>query len=524
MRKAAAALVVALSTALIWPVAVSAHTDFESSTPADGATVDGPLTVVVVDFTNPARMVGDGFQLLDPSGQIRTPSSIDPTDGTSFVLAFDPPLSAGTYGVRWRVQAGDAHPAEGSFSFAVTEAPVTTVAPSTSTTTTTAPATTSAVTTSPVTTAGTTTLVTTTAASSATEPAATAPPVSSLAEPAPPSPAAGNSRVSLDDFLAGDGSSDDGRTAGGLGRTLSSLGLILGLGTLAALVWVVRGDRHELGTLVRLVRVAGLAVVVGGVLELAALAASQSSAVLDLLDTKAGVAAGLKVLGGLVAVASFGPTAGRIVAPSRTLSAAVGTDVSTDHGVVRDAAGRDRWVPAGRGWFGLAGFAGMLVAFWFDGHTVSRGPWAVHTAANSVHLGAAAVWAGGVFAMTVMVWMRRRTLTQTGLGPMVVRFSTPATVSLVALTAAGSVMAAVILDEPGDLFDSDWGRLFLAKTTAVVLAAGLGAFNHFRLRPALEQRPDDPALAKELRTSLVAESAVLVVVIVLTAWLVAAAT
>jgi copper transport protein len=85
-------------------------------------------------------------------------------------------------------------------------------------------------------------------------------------------------------------------------------------------------------------------------------------------------------------------------------------------------------------------------------------------------------------------------------------------------------MAAVILDEPGDLFDSDWGRLFLTKTTAVAIAAGLGAFNHFRLRPALEQRPDDPALAKELRTSLVAESAVLVVVIVLTAWLVAAAT
>ena len=72
----------------------------------------------------------------------------------------------------------------------------------------------------------------------------------------------------MDDFLAGDGSSDDGETAGGLGRTLSSLGLILGLGTLAAQVWVVRGDRHELGALVRLVRAAGQAGVVGGVLEL----------------------------------------------------------------------------------------------------------------------------------------------------------------------------------------------------------------------------------------------------------------
>src|SRR6056297_3619902 len=104
----------------------SAHTDFDSSLPTDGAVVEGPLSEVVVNFTNPATPVGEGFELLDPTGTIRTPSSIDETDGTSFVLAFEPPLGAGTYGLRWNVRAGDAHPIDGSFTFDVTGAPSTT--------------------------------------------------------------------------------------------------------------------------------------------------------------------------------------------------------------------------------------------------------------------------------------------------------------------------------------------------------------------------------------------------------------
>ncbi len=103
-----------------WPASVSAHTDFEASDPSDGATVDGPLSSVTVEFTNPAVESGDGFELLEPDGTVRVPDSVDPTDGTSFVVTFDPPLEAGAYGFRWDVQAGDAHPIQGSFQFTVT--------------------------------------------------------------------------------------------------------------------------------------------------------------------------------------------------------------------------------------------------------------------------------------------------------------------------------------------------------------------------------------------------------------------
>jgi copper transport protein len=166
----------------------------------------------------------------------------------------------------------------------------------------------------------------------------------------------------------------------------------------------------------------------------------------------------------------------------------------------------------------------VLVSFWFDGHTVARGPWALHSVVNLVHLGAAAVWGGGVFAMTTIAWMRRRRSERVGMAAMVVRFSSIATVSLVAVIVAGLVMTWMILDTQGDLFGTRWGRILVAKTAVVAVAAGLGGYNHFRLRPALEQRPDDPVLAKELRITLSIESAVFVAVVVLTAILVASAT
>src|SRR6056297_3616303 len=96
-RVAVALVIVALVSVGTGHLA-SAHTDFDSSSPDDGAVVDGPLGQVVVNFTNPARPAGEGFELLDPSGAVLAPSSIDETDGTSFVLTFEPPLEAGTYG------------------------------------------------------------------------------------------------------------------------------------------------------------------------------------------------------------------------------------------------------------------------------------------------------------------------------------------------------------------------------------------------------------------------------------------
>lgn len=477
----------------------SAHTDFDSSSPADGAVIDGPLSEVVVNFTNAAQPAGDGFQLLDPSGTVRAPSSIDETDGTSFVLGFDPPLDTGTYGLRWSVQAGDAHPIEGAFSFDVVGAQPTTV-----------PA--DANEAGPPTTAA-------------------APPTSGAMDMADPDHAT-MSGESLDTFLDV-GSADTGADAvGRAGRTMSILGMIFGVGVLAALVWTVRGHRDELISQLNWVRLAGLAVFTGGLIEYAALTENDPTETLGaLLTSKPGLATALKMVGGLAVMFGFHERAGRVVAPAHSLSAAVATDLApraegASFSAARhvDRAEEHRWTPTSTAAVGLAGYALVLISFWFDGHTVSKGPWAFHSLVNFVHLGAAAVWGGGVFAMTTTAWMRRRRSERLGLAAMVVRFSSIATVSLAAVIVAGLVMTWMVLDSPGDLFGTPWGRILVAKTAVVAVAAGLGGYNHFRLRPALEQRPDDPRLAKELRVSLSVESAVFVTVVVLTAILVASAT
>lgn len=485
-----AALVALVATAGIGSVA-SAHTAFDSSSPTDGAVVDGPLAEVTVDFTNPAEPAGDGFELLDPTGAIRTPTAVDPTDGTSFVLTFDPPLTAGTYGVRWKVRAGDAHPIDGSFRFEVTEP---------------APAT--------------------------TEPAAAvavAPP-DDAAPSADPAAATAADASALDEFLSSE-SGDASATVGRVGRTMTILGMIFGVGVLASLVWTIRGRRDELAAQITWIRLAGLVVFTGGFIEFAALLENDPTVALrDLLATNAGLAMTLKMAGGLAVAVGFHERAGTIVAPAHSLSAAVATDLvpetSSGPAIVsgRHDEGEHRWSPTASAAVGLAGYAIVLASFWFDGHTVSKGPRTLHSLVNLVHLGAAAVWGGGVFAMTTVAWMRRRRSERTGLAAMVVRFSSLATVSLVAVIAAGLLMTWMILDTPADLVGTQWGQVLLAKIAAVAVAAGMGGYNHFKLRPALEQRPDDPALARELRISLAAESAVFVVIVVLTALLVAAAT
>jgi methionine-rich copper-binding protein CopC len=253
---------------------VSAHTDFVSSAPTDGAVVDGPLTQVVVNFTNPAQPSGHGFELLDPTGSVRVPASVDETDGTSFVLTFDPPLEGGTYGLRWKVQAGDAHPIDGSFRFDVTGTAVTT---------------------------------TTTAADVA----------SAAAGATPASTSADATSASLDEFLNAGSTGDDTARVGRIGRTVTILGTIFGVGVLAALVWIIRGRREEIDTQLAWIRLAGLVVFTGGLIELAALAETDPTTALgSLLATKAGVATVLKVAGGLAVVLGFHRRAGRIIAPT----------------------------------------------------------------------------------------------------------------------------------------------------------------------------------------------------------------
>lgn len=118
----APARVFGVALAILAIVAVAqpaqARTGFDYSVPTDGAFVGEPTSEVTVAFTEPVSLIGSGFEVLDPQGNLLQPFAVT-DDDTIFRLQFDPPLAGGAVGVRYNVAAQDGNTLSGSFSFTV---------------------------------------------------------------------------------------------------------------------------------------------------------------------------------------------------------------------------------------------------------------------------------------------------------------------------------------------------------------------------------------------------------------------
>jgi len=488
----------------------AAHTDFESSTPAADAVVDEPVSIVTLVFTSEAIPAGDQFLALTPAGDLQEPVEIRTSDDKTFALLFEPPLAGGQIGIRWSVQSGDAHVVEGAFAFTV-DAPA--AAP---TTTTPAPPPagdeTETLETEPPTTDIDVALPSTTPAPAPTTTIAAASP---LADPP----------TSLEEFLAVDNSRPGEGTAT-IGRVVGFLGATLGLGAFAFVAAAMRGQRNEIARAVGAVRLLGGVIIVGAAIEYVGVSRIGGDSLAGTWSSSAGLATVLRLIGGaglligLSAAVSPGTPA---TARTRSLSAAVVGDRAAERGARPERNGSLHWVPTGASWPAFLGAALIVVSFWFDGHTVTKGMRPLHALVNSVHVVAGSVWVGGVVAMAALAWSRARSDRPMRGVEMVVRFSKVATIALASVVVAGLVMALLVLDSFGDLTGTEWGQILLLKTGAVGLAAIGGAYNHFRLVPKLDADPDSPELRAELRSTVTAEAIVLVFVVLVTAWLVAAA-
>lgn len=131
---------------------------------------------------------------------------------------------------------------------------------------------------------------------------------------------------------------------------------------------------------------------------------------------------------------------------------------------------------------------------------------------------------GGVVSLLALLATRHRRGEPSRAAELIVRFSSIATVALVAVVLGGVLMASFVLDSPGDLVSTEWGRTLLVKTAAVGIAALGGAYNRFRLRPQVEAARDKSRLQAHLRSTLIVEAMALTFVVITTGWLVAAAT
>jgi len=486
----------------------AAHSDFESSTPAADAVVGEPVSIVTLVFTSEAVPAGDQFLALTPAGDLQEPVEIRTSDDKTFALLFEPPLAGGQIGIRWSVQSGDAHVIEGAFAFTV-DAPA--AAP---TTTTPAPP----------------------PAGDETETLETEPPTTDVsvepesATPAPTTTIAAASPLadpptSLEEFLAVDNPRPGGGTAT-IGRVVGFLGATLGLGAFAFVAAAMRGQRNEIARAVGAVRLLGGVIIVGAAIEYVGVSRIGGDSLAGTWSSSAGLATVLRLIGGaglLIGLSAAMSSGTPATALTRSLSAAVVGDRAAERGARPERNGSFRWVPTSASWPAFLGAASIVVSFWFDGHTVTKGVRPLHVLVNSVHVVAGSVWVGGVVAMAALAWSRARSGRPMRGAEMVVRFSKVATIALASVVVAGLVMAVLVLDSFGDLTGTEWGQILLLKTGAVGLAAVGGAYNHFRLVPALDADPDSPDLQAELRSTVTAEAIVLVFVVLVTAWLVAAA-
>ena len=486
------ALMVALGMLIVGSSDASAHTDFESSQPADGSTIDGPLDTVILDFTGTPTAIDDGIVVADAAGVQRVPVELV-QDDLRITARFDPALGDGSYTLAWRVRSDDTHTKSGSFSFVVV-APIPTTSPVTATTAAAVPTTAAA--------------VPTTAAAVPT----TVPVVAVVAAAAPP-PAP----ELLD--------TDDASNVTRIGRLIFFPSTVLAIGVLAFAAFAFTGRREELGTLIRLVRWLGVGVAMGALVEVVGLETLFGG--FDVvLDETAGRAALARLLGGLMLVIGFVNigSAGRGSGSSaRSLSAAVGVDQASP--TTADLAGQSPpWRPSAGDSVGLIGMFLVLMSFAFDGHSLSEGPRLLQAVLSIVHVASAGVWAGGVLALALVLRGRHNDRAGSSSVEMILKFSVVATFSLVLAGLVGVGLALFIDNDVASYLSTDWGRVLVVKLVLVGAAALLGAYNHFRVLPALQSAPDDPDIIKQARNTITTEAMVLVVVALVSAVLVGAST
>jgi copper transport protein len=465
VARASARWVVGLLAALVlttWCApSASAHTKLESSAPADGSTSDVPVDEVVLRFTLPVTALGDGMVVEGPAGTVT--ADVAAAEG-GLVLVATPaePLPAGAYSVTWTAAAQDGHPLEGSLDFTV--------------------------------------------AGTDQEP-----------DKDPDGEADGGTDHDMGDMdhdMGDDTGHDTGHdpaamdspaadAAAAVARVGSAVALWGGLVAAGALVFaglVLRGpDRDDVPVVLGPVRRTGLLILAGLAIHVAAgsvhmahgdvAAAFSPASIADSLTGTTRWALGLQAVGATALVAGTG----------RTLPAS---------------------------WFAVLGSVLVGAGHVLGGHSNTAEPrWLVLTA-DVAHLAAAATWVGGVVAMAILLRRRRRDGRALDAALIGARFSVVAAVAVAVVGAAGVVLAVEILDRPAQLWESPWGLLLLAKIAVVAVVGAIGTYNHFRVVPKLAARRSRVRSARKannvLRRSAGRETGLMAVIVLLTAWLVAA--
>ena len=108
--------------ALLPVQAAWAHTQLDSSQPAQDETVSGEIDSVVLTFSRPIELLDRSVRVVGSPGRVIDIARSD--DGTVVTATIDPPLTNGDHEVAWRILASDSHPREGTVTFTVVDRPL----------------------------------------------------------------------------------------------------------------------------------------------------------------------------------------------------------------------------------------------------------------------------------------------------------------------------------------------------------------------------------------------------------------
>lgn len=140
------------------------------------------------------------------------------------------------------------------------------------------------------------------------------------------------------------------------------------------------------------------------------------------------------------------------------------------------------------GWLiGAAGAYGIMHGYAVAGHAALVPQEALASVSLVVHLSAGALWLGGIPGVLLTLSSRPRpSLAATA--EIVDRYSRIATLAVVGVLVFGTATAVTMVETVTDLFTTAYGLGMLAKILIVLILAGVGAYNHYVLVPALRKR------------------------------------
>nr|WP_246253940.1 CopD family protein [Isoptericola chiayiensis] len=168
----------------------------------------------------------------------------------------------------------------------------------------------------------------------------------------------------------------------------------------------------------------------------------------------------------------------------------------------------------------LVGAGTAVVAPAFTGHTRAATPEALVILVDVLHVGAGALWLGGVVALALVLG----DLTRDDTGAVVLaRFSTWAAAALAVLVVAGTFLAWRVAETWEALLGTGYGPILLVKVLAALVAIAVATWNRLVLVPRLRaatRRRDRRAPSTLLIRATRAEAGVLVAVLLVTGFLV----